>query len=242
MVELEKGRPAKYIRQKKICNPPKPLTEDRWKAFLNNQNKGPGKKQSIGLWLFLLEPRNASIDGGILYLDILDHMKRKFSMSRSRVDTLIGHMEKWQLVKKQIKIVSSEKTVNKNRIFYQICGNAVTPIYTQEGTARDYPRLTRENRELKNDLEFAICFIETQGLSDEYDDEVKKRKLHREKWKNKTRDEINREIRNMTPEEYQEYILNLEHDRKFYFQRDLEKMSETTLPFPSELSAIAHTR
>src|SRR5208337_1602689 len=134
-----KGRPAKYIRQKKLCNPPKPLTEDRWKAFLDNQNKGPGKEQSIELWHFLLETGKVSEGGWILYLDIVNHMKNKFSMSRSRVNNLMIPMEKWHIVKKQIKIVPSEKTTNKNRLFYRICGDAVTPVFTSEGMAKDYP-------------------------------------------------------------------------------------------------------
>ena len=235
------GRLPKFIKQKKIAKPLKSLTEDRWKAFLNT-HKGPGKKQSIGLWLFLLEPRNASKEVGILYLDILNHMKDKFSMSRSRVDTLMGHMEKWHLVKKQIRIVPTEKTTNKNRVFYQVCGEAITPVFTEKGTAKDYPRLLRENRELKNNLEFAINLLEQNDLIEEYDIEMKRRKVLKEQWKSISRNEILRKIRNETPEEFQNYKINLEQDRKFYLRRDLEKLSEIKSLSLSEPSTTDRTQ
>jgi hypothetical protein len=41
-----------------------------------------------------------------------------------------------------------------------------------------------------------------------------------------SRDEINRKIRNESPEEYQDYKIKLEHDRKCYLKCDLEKMRE----------------
>ena len=40
------GRLPKFIKQRKIGKPLKPLHEDRWKVFFD-KSKGPGKKQSI---------------------------------------------------------------------------------------------------------------------------------------------------------------------------------------------------
>ena len=219
------GRLPKFIKKKILGKPSKPLTDDRWKEFLGNQN-GPGKEQSLELWHFLLEKEKASEYGGVIYLDILDHMKNKFSMSRSRVDTLMREMNKWHIVKKQIRKIPSEKTINKNRIFYQICGDAWTPVFTSEGMVKDYPRLYRENIVLKNKLEYAKCLLEIHGLIEEYDAEMKRRNEVNEQWKHMSRDEINRKIRNESPEKYQDYKTKLEHDRKYYLKCDLEKMKE----------------
>ncbi len=219
------GRLPKFIKKKKIGKPSKPLTDDRWKEFLDNQN-GPGKEQSLELWHFLLEKEKASDCGWVIYLDILNHMKDKFSMSRSRVDTLMREMEKWRIVKKQIKKVPSEKTINKNRTFFQVCGDAWTPVFTSEGMAKDYQRVYRENIVLKNNLEFAKCILEQHGLIEEYEAEMERRKEVNEQWTHMSRDEINRKIRNESPEEYQNYKKKLEKDRKYYLNRDLEKMKE----------------
>src|SRR5208337_1554074 len=224
MVDLEKGRPAKYIRQTKTSNSPEPLTVDRWKEFINN-HKGPGKEQAIELWHFLLEKGKISGGGWVLYLDILEHMKIKFSMSNPRVDNLMKEMVKWHIVKKQKTIVPSEPTPNKNRVFYKICGDAITPVFTHLGMVNDYPRLYRENIELTNKLNFAISFIGIHELSEEYNAEMEKQKVSNERWKNMSRDEIVRKIRNETSEDHQDYKTRLEHDRIFYLQRDLEKLN-----------------
>jgi DNA-binding transcriptional regulator GbsR (MarR family) len=223
MVELNRGRPAKYIRQKKISNPPEPLFEDRWKVFLDTL-KGPGKGQSKELLQFLSEKEKVSQGKGILYLEILTHMKRQFSISRSRVDTLMKELEKWQIVKKKKIIIPSKNTTNKYRIFYQICGIAVTPVITSERMAKDYPRLRRENSELKNNLDLAKSILESHDLIEEYNSEMEKRKVSKEKKRHQTREERIGKITHQTPEEVQKRDIDLENARKTIFIADLDNL------------------
>jgi hypothetical protein len=248
----------------------KALTKDRLEFFLDSRNGA--KDQCLELLHIILLEENDYNDGWVPFQIIKKHMDKTFRKKNPYWENLDdgrkihrqktgeggatipkipeGHLKRLldgmidlRIVKRKKETDPSLKSPNKDRIFYQCSGDAITPIFTPLGMVKDYPRLYRENIQIKNDLEFAICFIEVHGLSDEYDAEVKKRKLHREKWKNKTRAEINREIRNMTPEEYQEYLLKLEYDRKFYLRRDVEKIKkEIKLPSLSEPSTTDRTQ
>jgi hypothetical protein len=228
---------------------PIPLIEERLNLFLKPR-KG-ARDQCLEIISIILQKENEYPEGRVPFVEIKKHMDMKFTkknswnnlsdaelerlqkkgmksipkIPRGHLSRLLDDMERFHIVKKWSNTDPTLKSPNKNRVYYQCCGEAITPVFNPKGTSRDYPRLYDENIVLKNSLEYALCLLnEVPELIEKYEVEMERRKALKEQWKHLGRDEVNRKIRNMTPEEFQEYKKRLEHDRKFYLSRDVEKM------------------
>jgi len=235
-------------------NPSKPHTETRLKLFFESR-KGQGKDQFIELLHFILKNENEYEDGWVPFQIIKNHMDNTFTKENPIWDSLsdskrvnmqesgkggptipgkhqpalirlLDNMKKFHLVDKKKEKDPSLKTPNQERTFYKSCGSAITDALTPIGLEKEYRRLYRAKAELSNNLGLALSIIDENGLREEYDARIEKRKAINEKRKLQTHDEVFGEITNMTPEEVQERKLKNESARKIYLAKDLEELKE----------------
>jgi hypothetical protein len=217
-------RPPKHLHTKKHPEKPsKPVKEERWKKFIDTR-KGKGKEESLELLRFILEKEEEYDGKGVPYVVIVEHMKQKFRISRSRLNQLMEDLEAEGIVTRNVERDSSQDTSNKNRLYYKCSGQAITDVLTVNGLKKEVYRLYKNNVELSNRLNLAIRILDKHDNLEEYEDALKQRDLELQQRRSQTRVDVISKLLNMTPEEYKQRANSIERSRKAYLRRDLEKM------------------